>query len=199
MATPEARVKNAINKVLASYPESYVFMPVPYGYGTSTVDYLVCHYGLFIGIEAKAPGGKPTTRQRMILGQIERAGGEAFIIDSVDKCHHLRVFLEQVKQNAASTSQPQASDGGGAPHGTDPKPFPNRKEYLARWWAAHSATASPDRDVFVEKDGVRRPEPDPDALHLDGSDPVRVTKSNVSYVNARTARVRPKRDGDGQD
>ena len=56
MTTPEGRIKQAINKVLASYPESYWFMPVPYGYGVSTVDYLVCHYGVFIAIEAKAPG-----------------------------------------------------------------------------------------------------------------------------------------------
>ena len=103
--TTEWAVKQAINKVLASYPESYWYMPVPYGYGASTIDYLGCHYETFIGIEAKAPGEKPTDRQEKILERIDAAGGEALVIDSVDKCHHLRAFLEQVKQNATSPSR----------------------------------------------------------------------------------------------
>jgi len=162
--TPEGKVKAAINKVLACYPESYVFMSVPFGYGPSTLDYLVCHYGRFISIEAKAPGQSLTTRQGQIAGLIMHAGGTHVTIDSADKCHLLRVLLEQVKQHATSQSQPQAQDGGGAACGTDPKPFPNRDEYIARWWAAHSAAASPDRDVFVKKARVRRTKPDPDAL-----------------------------------
>jgi len=197
--TPEGKIKAAIGKVLASYPDSYVFMPVPYGYGASTVDYLICHYGMFIGIEAKAPGQKPTTRQRMILREIEDAGGAAFVIDSLEKTHILRIYLEQVKQNATSTSQPEAPDGGSAVRGEHPEPFPDSKKYLARWWAAHSASASPDRNVFVKKDGVRRTEPDIDALRLVRRDAVQEPEVNIGDADTGAKSVRPERDGDGKD
>ena len=162
--TPEGKVKAAITKVLDSYPESYWFMPVPYGYGESTVDFLVCHYGLFIGIEAKAPGKHPTIRQHQILCQIRGAGGEALVIDSVDACHHLRVFLEQVKQNATSTSKPQAQDGGGAvSRFLGEFISPSEAHELFRH-ASRPVAASSDGDVPPEKDGVRRAKPDSDAL-----------------------------------
>jgi hypothetical protein len=196
---PEWFVKQAINITLERYPESYVFRSVPYGYGPSTVDYIVCHYGVFIGIEAKAPGEKPTDRQRQILGQIERAGGAAFVIDSIEKSHKLRVYLEQVKQNATSTSQPQASNGGGTVFGEGPEPFPGSKEFVARWRATHITAASPDRNVFVEEAGVRRTKPNPDALRLVRGDAVQEPTGNVGDADAGTARIRSERDGDGQD
>jgi hypothetical protein len=115
--TPEGKIKAAVNAVLARYPESYVFMSVPYGYGPSTLDYLICHYGKFIAIETKAPGKRPTARQEFIIRQIEGAYGDAFIVDSVAMCHLLQVFMEQVKRDATSSSKSEASDGGGAVRG----------------------------------------------------------------------------------
>jgi hypothetical protein len=161
---PEWFIKQAVNLTLASYPESYVFRSVPYGYGPSTVDYLVCHYGEFIGIETKAPGEKPTDRQRFILKQIELAGGAALVIDSIDKCHKLRTYLEQVKQNAASTSKPKAPDGGRPVRGEYPKLVSGSEEHSAQRRAASVVAASPDRNLPAAEDGVRRPKPDPDAL-----------------------------------
>ena len=102
--TPEGKVKAAVNKVFARYPETYVFMSVPYGYGKSTIDYLVCHYGEFIAIETKAPGEAPTHRQEDIIFEIQIARGATFVIDGVDKCGPLADYLEQVKQNATRTS-----------------------------------------------------------------------------------------------
>ncbi len=196
---PEYFIKQAVNITLMSYPESYVFRSVPFGYGPSTVDYLICHYGLFIGIETKAPGEKPTDRQRLILRQINGAGGQAFVIDSLEKCHTLRVYLEQVKRNATSTSQPKAPDGGSPVRGEHLKLVSGSEEYLARWRAAFVTAASPDGNIPFKKDGLRRTKSNPDALHLAGSDPVPITKSNRSYANAPTARIRPKRDGDGEN
>jgi hypothetical protein len=57
--TPEGKVKAAVNKVLARYKKIYRFMPVPYGYGESSLDYLICVNGRFVAIETKAPGKKP--------------------------------------------------------------------------------------------------------------------------------------------
>ena len=197
--TPEGKIKAAIGKVLTSYPESYVFMPVPYGYGQSTVDYLFCHYGKFIGIEAKAPGKHPTARQKLILKRIVDAGGDAFIIDNIEKCHLLRVYLEQVKQNAGSPSQSQTQDGGSPIRG-EPRKFIPRSEADAIWErASFASSSSPDRDVPSSQTGVRRTEPNPDALRLVRGKSVQKPEVNISDADSGTARIRPERDGDGQD
>lgn len=80
--TPEGRVKRAIRKVLDQVRGLYVFMPVPSGFGKSSLDYVLCVGGVFIAIEAKAPGKKLTPRQKAIKRQIERAGGTVFVIDN---------------------------------------------------------------------------------------------------------------------
>jgi len=195
----EWSVKEAVNRVLRAYPESYWFMPVPYGYGKSSLDYLICHYGIFIAIETKAPGEVPTARQKSTIREITGAGGEAFVIDSVDKCHLLRVYLEQVKQNATSTSQSQAQDGGSSIRREHPEYFPVC-EANAIWGPEPSpAPASPDGNVPAKKAGVRRAKPDPDALRLVRGKPVQEPEVNKRDANARATRIRPERDGDGED
>jgi hypothetical protein len=125
--TPEGVVKNAVNKVLESYPETYVFMSVPYGYGKSTLDYLLCHYGEFISIETKAPGEVPTPRQDDTIFEIQIARGMNFVIDGVDKCGPLAAYLEQVKINATSPSKPKASARRSAVRGEHQEPLPGRQ------------------------------------------------------------------------
>lgn len=70
-------------------------MPVPYGYGASTLDYLICMRGRFIAIETKAPGKKPTDRQKMVIEQIRAAGGATFVIDG--DTSELEHHLESIK------------------------------------------------------------------------------------------------------
>jgi hypothetical protein len=162
--TPEGKVKQVINSVLACYPESYVFMSVPFGYGPSTLDYLVCHYGRFVAIEAKKPGGIPTDRQDQILAQIQIAGGRTFVVDGPDKLAPLSLYLEQVKRYATSQGQPQAPASRGAAGGKYPKPI-SKREALDTWRrSAHSPAAPADGDLPAAADGVRRSESDPDAL-----------------------------------
>jgi hypothetical protein len=93
-STPEGRVKIAITKMLKHYG-AYYYMPVPGGYGTTTVDYLGCSGGSFFAIEAKAPGKHPTDRQTLILYEINKAGGETFVIDNVrcKRMDELEAFL----------------------------------------------------------------------------------------------------------
>lgn len=79
--TPEGRVKARVKRVLDKFKPIYTFWPVPYGYGASTLDCLVCYRGAFIAIETKAPGGKPTDRQKMILAKMKASGAETFLID----------------------------------------------------------------------------------------------------------------------
>lgn len=79
--TPEGKVKKTVSSLLRSIPELYYFMPVPSGYGESTLDYLGCYRGQFFAIETKKPGGKPTDRQNMMIERMRKAGGQVFVID----------------------------------------------------------------------------------------------------------------------
>lgn len=99
--TPEGKVKRAIRKVLDKYKSAYVFMSVPSGYGKSTLDYLICCHGRFIAIEAKAPGKKPTPRQKKIIGEIERAGGDVLVIDTEKGAQQLGVLLSGIECEAS--------------------------------------------------------------------------------------------------
>lgn len=47
-------------------------------------DLLACCGGRWIAIEVKRPGLEPTTRQRVELARIQRAGGVAFTADNVE-------------------------------------------------------------------------------------------------------------------
>lgn len=85
-ATPEAKVKAKIKKILKDH-NVYYAMPIGTGYGNSGVpDFLCCVNGQFVGIEAKAGDNKPTALQIKNLDQIREAGGTAFVIneDNVD-------------------------------------------------------------------------------------------------------------------
>lgn len=79
--TPEGRVKKKVSDLLKSVSEIYYFMPVPSGFGESTLDYIGCYRGKLFAIETKAPGKKPTPRQMQIINAIRRAGGAVFVID----------------------------------------------------------------------------------------------------------------------
>lgn len=79
--TPEGKVKREVSAILKGDANTYYFMPVPGGYGESTLDYVGCNAGRWFAIETKAPGKKPTDRQKMIASMMERAGGKVFVID----------------------------------------------------------------------------------------------------------------------
>ena len=93
--TPEGKVKRAIGALLRSYPGIYYVMPVPGGYGASTLDYLGICAGRGFGIEAKRPGGKPSMRQLGIIENIERAGGRVFVIDGPAGLADLEGWIKQ--------------------------------------------------------------------------------------------------------
>jgi hypothetical protein len=80
-STPEAKVKKQIKDLLKSYG-AYYAMPVAGMFGKAGVpDFLVCHVGYFIGIEAKAGKGKTTALQEKNLEDIRRAGGLAIVVN----------------------------------------------------------------------------------------------------------------------
>lgn len=80
MPTPESKIKGRIKKILDSHG-AYYFMPVPTGYGQTTVDFLCCINGLFIAIEAKAGSLWMTKKQEITLLKVEKAGGLGFCVN----------------------------------------------------------------------------------------------------------------------
>lgn len=83
--TPEGKVKAAIKKWLKEQG-AYFFMPVQTGYGAVTLDFLVCWNGKFVAIEAKREkGGRVSPRQSIVMEEIWRAHGAAFVASSLDE------------------------------------------------------------------------------------------------------------------
>ena len=80
-STPEGKVKNTVSKLLKSVDGLFYTMPVPSGFGESTLDYIGCYRGKYFAVETKAPGKKPTGRQDMIIEKMRKAGGAVFVID----------------------------------------------------------------------------------------------------------------------
>lgn len=79
--TPEGKIKKRVSALLKEYaPELWYTMPVPSGYGESTLDYIGCFHKHFFAVETKAPGKRPTPRQSVIINQIEAAGGRVFVV-----------------------------------------------------------------------------------------------------------------------
>lgn len=57
-------------------------MPIGTGYGSSGVpDFLVCHEGHFVGIEAKAGKGKTTALQEDNMRRIRESGGTTMVVN----------------------------------------------------------------------------------------------------------------------
>ena len=84
MDTPEGKVKKKYRARLKALG-AYDFKPVQMGYGQRTIDDLCCVQGFFVGIEAKAPGEKPTPLQERTLKEIHDAGGIAIWGDDADE------------------------------------------------------------------------------------------------------------------
>jgi hypothetical protein len=81
--TPEGKVKEQIKKLLKKYG-AYWHMPVQNGMGSPALDFHVCHRGLYLGIEAKAPGKTMTDRQVLTAKEISDAGGIVFTCDGTN-------------------------------------------------------------------------------------------------------------------
>lgn len=111
MSTPEGKVKTAVKKILAKYPSMYYFMPVPYGFGESTLDFIICFRGVFIAIETKEPGKKMTPRQEKIGTDIGAAGGVVFEIASASDLVQFAEWLDQLAQRPEVHNAVVRSDG----------------------------------------------------------------------------------------
>lgn len=95
-ATPEAKVKQAVRKILDAL-DVYYFMPPGMGMGRSGIpDIIGCLNGEFIAIECKAGNGKTTALQERELNAILNHGGAAFIARE-HNLDDLKQILQEMK------------------------------------------------------------------------------------------------------
>ena len=82
----EKDIVAAIQRYLATLGEDVFFWKEHGGaLGTSGIpDIICCYRGRFLGLEAKLPGGRLTALQKRALERINRAGGLARRVESVD-------------------------------------------------------------------------------------------------------------------
>ena len=100
----ERDIATAIKRYLASLG-SDVFFWKEHGsvYGTNGVpDIICCYKGRFLGLECKLPGGRLTKLQKRTIEKINRAGGVACRVESVEDVKRVieRVELERSDTNA---------------------------------------------------------------------------------------------------
>lgn len=93
--TPEGKIKKNVTNYLRRLDTIWWTMPVPSGYGASTLDYIGCYKGRYFSIETKKPGGKPTARQRITMEDMRHAGAAVFLIDS-DNLDELKDWIRSV-------------------------------------------------------------------------------------------------------
>ena len=99
----ERDIVTAIKRYLASLG-SDVFFWKEHGsmYGTNGVpDIICCYKGRFLGLECKLPGGRLTELQKRAIEKINRAGGVACRVESVEDVKRViaRVDLERRDSN----------------------------------------------------------------------------------------------------
>ena len=91
-ATPEVKVKKQCIALLKEHG-AYYFFPVASGYGRMGIpDIVACYRGLFLGIECKAGGNKPTALQEAEMEKIRQAGGSTLVINE-DNINQLQEWL----------------------------------------------------------------------------------------------------------
>lgn len=91
----EAAVKKEIKELLKKH-NCWFYMPVPYGYGSPSLDFLGAKSGRMFGIEAKAPGEKPTKRQILTMTDMANHDIPCFVCDgtNLEELERWIVFLK---------------------------------------------------------------------------------------------------------
>ena len=81
----EKYLTESIKAYLKSVEELFFFKEHGGQYGTSGIpDLIVCYRGRFIAFEVKAVNGKTTVLQTLTLRKIQKAGGLAVVVRSVE-------------------------------------------------------------------------------------------------------------------
>lgn len=97
--TPEGKIKEKVKKILdPRRPRLYYDMPVPSGYGKSTLDFVGCYFGRFFAVETKKPKGRLTYRQEGTRDDMRAAGGKVFEVIGDEGLGALEAWLVEVEE-----------------------------------------------------------------------------------------------------
>lgn len=99
MATPEGRIKAALDKMLKA--EGVWFYPPqagPFG-GAGIPDRVAVVGGLFLGVECKSDASKkPTALQLKVMADIEKAGGKCFVVYDKETIEQVREWIHACRR-----------------------------------------------------------------------------------------------------
>lgn len=110
----EKDVKREVKKLLDAH-EWFWFMPSANGYGKAGIsDFLAIRGGVFLALETKFGGNKPTALQIGFLNSVQAEKGFAFAV-SEKNLDWLKAFLthfDNAAEAVASQQQVDEADGG---------------------------------------------------------------------------------------
>lgn len=82
----ESDIVRAILKYLKTMPGCFAWKEHGGMYGTAGIpDVICCYRGSFYGFEVKTKDGEPTKLQEATIRKIQKAGGIALVVRSVDE------------------------------------------------------------------------------------------------------------------
>lgn len=98
--TPEGKIKQKIKKLL-DHDKIWYYMPVPFGYGATTIDFICAvrtrNIPILFTIEGKRPGASPTPRQELFMEDIRtRVNAKTWVIDDDISLERLRQWLHKM-------------------------------------------------------------------------------------------------------
>lgn len=107
-------MKQKVKELLGAYPGLYYHMPVPTGFGQTSLDFIGCYAGRFFAIETKREGKKPTLKQVDTITQMRAAGGQTFVIVGEDDpaLASLSLWLEALRPSHDSARIPPPPNPG---------------------------------------------------------------------------------------
>lgn len=97
----EKTIKDAVKKRLNALG-AYHHWPVQMGLGEACLDCHGCFLGFYFAIETKAPGQKPTPRQKFTIERVVKSGGICYVIDSIEAANKLFTedrFRDHIQSN----------------------------------------------------------------------------------------------------
>ncbi len=92
----ESDIVKAILKYLKTVPDCFCWKEHGGMYGTAGIpDIICCYRGRFVAFEVKTEKGRTTALQESIINKMQKCGGKAAVVRSVDE---VKSVIEEVKQ-----------------------------------------------------------------------------------------------------
>ncbi len=90
----ESDIVRAILKYLKTVPDCFFWKEHGGMYGTAGIpDIICCYRGKFVAFEVKTEKGKTTALQESVINKIQKCGGKAAVVRSVDE---VKTALEEM-------------------------------------------------------------------------------------------------------